>query len=106
VLVDVGDIVIELNGHRSVSHDADIWVCVRPERIALSQPAESEEPHTNAALGTVEKVIFLGSIVRYTVELGSHQVLVELPAADSALHGEGEVVKVSWDRNAGLILRG
>jgi spermidine/putrescine ABC transporter ATP-binding subunit len=105
VLVDVGEIVIELNGHGSISHDTDVWVCVRPERIALSQPSESDERHPNTAHGIVEKVIFLGSIVRYTVEVGSHLVLVELPAADSAPHREGEPVKVSWDRNAGLILR-
>jgi spermidine/putrescine transport system ATP-binding protein len=104
-LVDAGEIVIELNGRGRGTVEGDVWVCVRPERIALAHARGAEDPRTNAAVGTVAKVIFLGSIVRYTVAVGSQSILVERPAASSAPLGEGEAVDISWDADAGLLLR-
>jgi spermidine/putrescine ABC transporter ATP-binding subunit len=105
VLVDSGGIVIELNGSGPVPDGVDVWVCVRPERIALSKGSGESGLSTNAARGTVAKVIFLGSIVRYTVDVGPRHLLVELPAAESAPLREGDAVQASWERDAGLILR-
>ncbi len=104
LVLDTDDFLLEVDDDGAISSN-DVWVSLRPERITLSRDGAGEAAPTNSVTGTVAKVIFLGSIVRYVVEVGSHTMLVELPSGESALIPEGETVRLSWHREAGRVVQ-
>ena len=88
-----------------VPRDADAWVCVRPERIEIAADEHEGEARVNRARGTVTKVIFLGSLVRYTVAAVGREILVERPAGDGMPpFREGDRVTVTWKADAGVLV--
>jgi spermidine/putrescine transport system ATP-binding protein len=85
---------------------AEAWVCVRPERVGVaSDPGNRERLEPNSARGTIDKVIFLGSLVRYEVDIGARAILAELPAiAGVPPYEAGSRVLLRWDAAAGVAL--
>ena len=105
-----GQPVVEVDGLRLLvagerPAGGDVTVCLRPERISLT-PAEPEStPRENHARGTVEKVIFHGSLVRYLVQTGHRQILVQQPSSEGAIpFGAGDRVELAWTREACVVV--
>ncbi len=80
-------------------------VCLRPERIVVSAAGGGAATDVNVAAGTVERVTFLGPLVRYAVRVGDREVLVERPAGEGAPpHDEGDAVELRWDDEAAVLV--
>jgi ABC-type Fe3+/spermidine/putrescine transport system ATPase subunit len=80
-------------------------VCLRPERIVVTAATDGGAPGANAAAGTVERVTFLGPLVRYAVRVGDREVLVERPAGEGAPpHAAGDAVELRWDDEAAVLV--
>ena len=65
-------------------HQADVWVALRPEKIAMSRPGELPPreglPGTNQAHGTIRGMSYLGDITIYEVALdGGRTIRVSRP---------------------------
>jgi hypothetical protein len=59
----------------------------------------------NAAAGTVSNVIFLGSVVRYSVAAGAREILVEVPTAEgSSAFVPGDRVSLRWDASSCVVV--
>ena len=88
-------------GEALTVRDAGTWAPVtpaqafiRPERVELRR--EAERPGENGLPGTVEQVIFTGSVVTIEVQtLGGRRLLVERPSSVAeALYEAGDKVEV------------
>lgn len=81
----------------------DITVVVRSERINVS-----DEPSRgpNSATGTIESLIYLGSVSRYYVRLEAGKtVTVDTYEAGHNLHHEGTKVTVSWSAEDCIVVK-
>ncbi len=68
-------------------------VSIRPERIALRQPDQPDGACENSLAGTLERVVFLGNLVRCHVRVGEQLVLTaELPRGAADAVSEGDAV--------------
>ena len=73
-------------------------VFVRPEKIDLEPPGGSPS-RDNAVTGTVERVLFIGSKLRYYVDVGGREVIAETENKHSTRRfGQGDEVVLTWDR--------
>jgi spermidine/putrescine transport system ATP-binding protein len=83
----------------------EVTVCLRPERISVGPALPHAAAGENRALGTVEQVIFLGSLVRYLIRTGNRQILVEQPSSDDAIpFAPGDRVMLAWAREACVLV--
>jgi ABC-type Fe3+/spermidine/putrescine transport system ATPase subunit len=99
--IDADGIRIDASGLNGGAREG--WVCIRPERISLEPASPTAPVGPNTARGTVAKVIFLGSLVRYAVAVGGREILVELPAGEGVPPlAEGAAVSIWWEREAGV----
>jgi len=102
LLVRAGDLNLLIHGE--VPPGAAAWVCVRPERIRLEDDRAADQG-VNACDGTVTTVIFLGSLVRYVVDVGERSIVAEVSAQNGLPpFRAGDRVHLSWDVEAGVIL--
>ena len=73
-------------------------VFVRPEKIDLESPGVTP-PRDNAVEGTVDRVLFIGSKLRYYVDVHGQEVVVETENKQSTQRfEEGDTVVLAWDR--------
>jgi spermidine/putrescine ABC transporter ATP-binding subunit len=73
-------------------------VFVRPEKIDLEAPGGSAS-RDNAVDGTVDRVLFIGSKLRYYVDVHGQEVVVETENKQSTRRfTEGDAVVLTWDR--------
>jgi len=78
----------------AIAANRRIAVSVRPEAISLAEPGAAAPEGWNTMTGRVVSSGFLGSIVRYVVEVGSTRVHVHQPP-DTA-HPDGAVVQLQF----------
>ena len=80
--------------------DNRLQITIRPERIALLRATESDVPSRDAFVrGTVDEVVYLGSLTQVAVELSLGSRLVVHALSDSeSVRGlsRGQSVAVSW----------
>jgi spermidine/putrescine transport system ATP-binding protein len=105
-----GQPVVEADGLRllvrgEAAAGGEVTICLRPERISITEAAPGAAPRENRALGTVEKVIFHGSLVRYLVQTGNREILVQQPSSDDAIpFAAGDRVELAWTREACVLV--
>jgi len=98
-----GKVVLEIEGRQiavdaNTVPDGDPVVFVRPEKIAVERPG-SESTHDNAVPGTVTQVLFLGSKLRYYVDVAGEELVAEMTNKGStAVFGRGDEVVLAWDQ--------
>jgi len=75
-------------------------VFVRPEKISITRPDDVTETNgQNVLSGRISEQIFLGSEIRYFVDVGDDEVLVKTQGIDSTrLFETGDEVVVKWSR--------
>lgn len=83
-------------------HD-DACLFVRPEHIDITARGTPAGP-MNSLDGTVERVLFLGEMTRYTVRCGEMDITVKRQNHTHPLFKTGEAVTVCWNRNNSLVL--
>ena len=78
---------------------------VRPERISLhGATAGSAAAGTNQATGRVRRMSFLGNIVRYTIDIGGAEFMVDVQNSGTSRFAVDQNVTLSWVVNDSLLL--
>lgn len=94
--------VLEGDAAREVAGDPHAFT-IRPEKIAMADPAEAVLEGSCTATGHVREVVYLGAVTRYIVRLdvGGELVVMQQNLATSsmqALQVRGKAVRLVWDR--------
>jgi putative spermidine/putrescine transport system ATP-binding protein len=84
---------------------------VRPEKIRIGAPEDSVANDEHSALGRIREVVYLGADTRYIVALDAGGELIvtqqNLQASSmEALAAQGRVVRLTWQRQHVLALKG
>lgn len=98
---------LRVPGKDDFTEGEPIWVSVRPERIHLFKSAgDAPEEWRQVFEGEVEKVFFLGAVVRYHVRLARDtMVMVDTRATRTQLRYEvGDTVFVGWEESCNILL--
>src|SRR4029077_4892676 len=79
---------------------------IRPERLQLVSPAEHDiDQQTNAVLGIVKAVTYLGALVKYSITVGSVTLSARVEAPDDATGWRpGDKVLVKWRRDDSVLM--
>ena len=85
-----------------------VWVAVRPEKIAISKPDGEAGAGTNTTLGVVKEIAYLGNLSIYLIALPNGKtVRVTAPnvsrLTEMPITWEDEV-RLSWQPFAGVVL--
>jgi spermidine/putrescine transport system ATP-binding protein len=88
---------------RGVGPDLPVVISVRPERLRVGRPGAANGAD-NRALGTLQRRIFLGNIVRQFVVLGPDLVVAAQTDVDDEPLREGDQVEVSWRADNTILL--
>ena len=84
---------------------------VRPEKIRIGAPDDEVATDEHSALGRIEQVVYLGADTRYIVALDAGGELIvtqqNLEASSmEALAAQGRIVRLIWQRQHVLALKG
>jgi putative spermidine/putrescine transport system ATP-binding protein len=88
---------------RGVGPDLPVVISVRPERLRVGRPGAANGAD-NRALGSLQRRIFLGNIVRQFVVLGPDLVVAAQTDVDDEALQEGDQVEVSWRADTTILL--
>ena len=104
VTVAVGGATLRaIAGETAPSAGADIWLSVRPERLAVG-PRGEVAPDRNQLDGVVTDVVFMGAGARIFVSLAdATRAVAHRPPGDAP--APGTPVAVEWPVDAGVLLR-
>ncbi len=95
VVLTVGDTDIGVNTS-GVPADGEGAVFVRPEKMNAREPGFSDDS-LNTLAGRIERRLFLGSKVRYFVDSGGREVVVDdANQHATTLYGPGDDVVLAW----------
>jgi spermidine/putrescine transport system ATP-binding protein len=106
VAVAVGGLLVHALPRPDLAAGRQVALSVRPERIGLAGENGAERK-PNRATGTVTARIFLGSAVKYEVDLAGAgaKVVVIRPAAEGGeARRPGEQVELAWSREDAVIV--
>ncbi len=99
---------IRLYNDRPLEMGEDIALSLRPEKIRIETHPPAEEAGLNAIEGTVDDVIYLGSLTRYWVRVGDQRIAIEKQHAryqlDERLPAWKDRVWLSWRADDGCLL--
>ena len=74
--VDTGDLgEMQALGREGVSVGQQVWLALRPERVALSRAEPATRPNTNCLPGVVEEVGYMGHMSNLRVRLANGRML-------------------------------
>ena len=84
---------------------------VRPEKIRLGTPSDEVAGDEQSALGRIQEVVYLGADTRYIVALDAGGQLIVMQqnlvaSSMEALAAQGRAVRLIWQRQHVLALRG
>src|SRR5829696_5718847 len=88
---------------QGIGPDHPVVISVRPERLRVGRPGAANGAD-NRALGTLQRRIFLGNIVRQFVVLGPDLVVAAQTDVDEEPLREGDQVEVSWRADNTILL--
>jgi ABC-type Fe3+/spermidine/putrescine transport system ATPase subunit len=88
---------------RGIASGRPVVISVRPERLRVGRPGSANGVE-NRVLGTLQRRIFLGNIVRQYVTLAPELVIAAQTDVDSETMQEGEPVEVSWRAENTILL--
>ncbi len=90
---------IEIAIDKEVEHERGA-VVLRPQNLTIQSPGVSHDARVTPLLGTVQYIEFLGSIVRYAVQVGPHSILIdESHRQGGQVFKQGASVEVGVDSN-------
>ena len=100
------DVNISARHQAPLSIGQDVWFALRPEKIQLHR--EKPDQGTNHARGMVEDVIYLGDMSTYKITLDSGKSILATKPNIARLDENNitwdEMVYISWDADAGIVL--
>jgi ABC-type Fe3+/spermidine/putrescine transport system ATPase subunit len=104
VTIEVGGATLRaIAGGTAPSAGADVWLSVRPERLAVG-PRGDAAPDRNQLDGVVTDVVFMGAGTRVFVTLAdATRAVAHRPAGDAP--APGTPVAIGWPVEAGVLLR-
>jgi ABC-type Fe3+/spermidine/putrescine transport system ATPase subunit len=94
VILSIDDVDLEVNERSLPNGNAEVFV--RPEKIHVHRAGHTD-PSSNTIGGRVNRRLFLGSTVRYFVDVGGFEVTVdEANRHTTSLHETGDDVVLAW----------
>ena len=94
VVLMVDDVELEVKDRSLPAGDARVFV--RPEKIHVKRAGHTD-PSSNTIGGRINRRLFLGSTVRYFVEVGGFEMTVdEANRQATSLHEAGDDVVLTW----------
>jgi ABC-type Fe3+/spermidine/putrescine transport system ATPase subunit len=99
IIVKSKDCVIRVNGNGySARVGQTVSLVIRPECISIIEDASSHAPDENVWSGVIRRSSFLGRMIRYWLDSGSMQWIVDdsSPSVRGTLQG---IVKIALDKN-------
>ena len=103
---------LQVYNDRRIQPGEAISLSIRPEKIAISREELAlDSPHQNALRGTIEDMIYLGSMTRFWVRAGEYLIAVERPHSRFFLDDERPLtwedeVWIRWNADDGYLLEG
>lgn len=100
--------LVQMNGYKLKSaqkiNKKEVDIIIRPENIKIVNKNE-ESKDANILEGEVLFSTFLGSMIRYDVQVGSNKFLIDLPydSGESLIH-PGKVIKISIEPERVLLI--
>ena len=104
VVVSCDGLRIVCPSREDVSVGQKVWVSVRPEKIRIG--CEDGVGRENSFSSKILNVIFLGSMVRYQIELPNGKLMtVQQDLSDErSLYSLGAEIEVGWTKQSSLLL--
>jgi spermidine/putrescine transport system ATP-binding protein len=101
-----GERVVVPTGGTDASPGSTVLVAVRPERVWLRRPNDPDDGHPSRIRGTVERVVYLGTLTQFHVDTSLGRRLIVHELSDSAVSDvrEGDEVVLTWPREDAAIL--
>jgi spermidine/putrescine transport system ATP-binding protein len=97
---------IEVRVEAGVSAGGRLMVAVRPERVRIARAEDTTAGPGSRVAGTVEQVVYLGTLTQYHVDtsLGSRLIVHELSDERADELVEGDRVSLTWGRDDASVL--
>jgi putative spermidine/putrescine transport system ATP-binding protein len=98
-----GGLSFEARPRGDAAPGARVKLLVRPERVRLLAPGESED---NVAAGEISEIIFAGGYIRYFVRIAPDVVIAGKQLVDERSRGlePGSLVRIGWHAEHALVL--
>jgi spermidine/putrescine ABC transporter ATP-binding subunit len=97
------DFAVLIQSDEKISPGTTAFLAVRPQAITISRQQTNEK---NSFFGTVEKIVYVGSMAKYHIRVSksSHPVVVDQAIVSGGIPvKEGEQVWVSWPMDSMLL---
>ncbi len=94
-------VVVAGTADQSVGSDGRLMI--RPDKVKMLAGGESAP---NEISGVVEEIAFVGETLRYSVRSSDEIITVKMPAANAAGLTAGTEIRLGWQPEDGLLLRG
>ncbi len=99
---------LEASWGRLTAGDGKLWLALRPEKVQVS--VDAPQGTSNALQGKVIDIAYSGNLTTYHVEIDSGQIVMAQEVnrrhlADRSITWE-DPVWLSWDKGAGVLMRG
>jgi spermidine/putrescine transport system ATP-binding protein len=106
VTVQVGEHTMQVRSQEAVRAGQKVTISARPERLDLS-PTDGRDRRNGAWRSRVADASFLGSTIRYEVELPSgERIKVDRLAGAGPMLQPGQEVLLHWDDDAAVLVGG
>jgi spermidine/putrescine ABC transporter ATP-binding subunit len=101
IALKVGDTVLRAVGTKALDADGSVLCMVRPEKISVRRAgaSASANPALNAMQGTVRETVFMGEMIRYSVELpgGALVTAKQQHRAGTPILSPSDIATIEWD---------
>ncbi len=94
---------IRVMGEADQSIGSDGRLMIRPDKVKVLANGESAP---NEISGVVEEIAFVGETLRYSVRSSDEVITVKMPAQNAAGLAAGTEIRLGWQPEDGLLLRG
>tara|TARA_R110002096_G_scaffold4501_34_gene21282 strand:+ start:2371 stop:3558 length:1188 start_codon:yes stop_codon:yes gene_type:complete len=101
---------IQIYNDRPLSQNQEVTLSLRPEKIVLSRNQPTLSKEHNLARGVIQDMIYLGSLTRFWIRIGTQLIAVEAQHGRYFLDDEKPLtwedeVWIGWHANDGYLLK-
>jgi spermidine/putrescine ABC transporter ATP-binding subunit len=100
VMLRIGDVSLRAAGTKASAESSGSALCmVRPEKISVRHAGASANPALNSVRGTVRETVFMGEMIRYSIELpnGALVTAKQQHRAGTPILGPSDAAMIEWD---------
>ncbi|SDR09997.1 ABC transporter ATP-binding protein [Natronobacterium texcoconense] len=107
------EITIPADGDHDLSEGTELTLSLRPEILSMERTTADDGQRqvladgdaANAAIGTIDNVLYRGSTVRYSVSVGDTSIFVERTDTTEESLSVGDDIRIEWNGSDVLAFR-